>query len=269
MSATAAQAPVRWSGWRPVGRSAVVMLRRVAPWVLVVLVVTSLLFNGLAAAAAWRGVPPGETLIVQGDQGTAAITSGFVDLVALLGWMRTVRTSVPVLVAGGVTRCAVTGGLLVAVLALAVMATALLTLVAVTGAVLQGWVTTIAPGRFELATDASVYASALSLTVNAPEGYFNPERAFAWFVIAGLTGALLGAARYRRRARRVLGVLLGALATWAVYVTVVLHVPFGLAVFLTARSSPLAPLFAVGLCLILAAAVWLVLRRIPLRPPAR
>ncbi len=257
------------SGWRSVRAATSLLLWQAAPWVLVVLVATSLVFAGSAAWGTWRGAPPGSFLIVQGDQGTAAIVSGLVGLAALLSWVRTVRTVVPVLVAGGVTRRAATGALLIAVGILAAATTAMLTLVAAAGAALQHGVAAVAPGRYDVVADASTYASSVTFTVDAPEVYFNPAQVLPWFVVAALGGVLLGAARYRWRGLGVLGVLVAAGVVWSAYLGVAATLPPDAARLFAVTGSPRGPFVYLGICVGLAAAVWLVLRRVPLRPPAR
>ncbi len=257
------------SGWRSVRAAASLMLWQAAPWVLVVLVLTSLLFNGSAAWGAWRGAPSGSVLIIQGDQGTATIVSVFVGLAALFSWMRTVRAVVPVLVAGGVTRRAATGGLLISVAALAAATTALLTLVAVAGAALQRGVAAVAPGRSDVVTDDSAYASAVTFTADAPEVYLNPVQVFPGFVVAALGGALLSAAWYRWRGLGVIGVLVAAGVVWSAYLGVAATVPADASRLFVVTGSPRGPFIYLGACLVLALAAWLVLRRVPLRSPAR
>lgn len=267
MSAGVMQAPDRRSGWRSVRRAAATMLWQAAPWVLVVLVVLSLFGNALAARGAWSGAPPDDFFLIESDQGIASIASVPVGLVTLSIWMRTVRIAVPVLVAGGVTRRAATGGLLIAAVALALVATAMLTLVAVAGAALQRGIATIAPGRFEIASDGSAYASSLTLTADAPSVYLNPAETLTWFVLAALAGALLSATWYRWRARGVLGVLLVLGVVWSAYAAAVTR--SSVATSNAVNSAAGTPFVYLGICLVLATAVWLVLRRVPLRPLAR
>lgn len=264
MSAT--MAPVRRSGWRSMLRAAVLLLWQAGPWVLVVLVVMVVLGTGNAAWGIWSAGRSGGTLIVQGDQGVADGVSVLVGLAALLSWMRTVRTALPVLVAGGITRRAATGGLLVAAVALAVATTAMLALAAVAGAAL---LRALAAGVASVVTPSGgeAHTSTLTLTTDAPEVYFNPAETLPWFVLAALVGALLSAAWYRWHAFGVVGVLVALGVPWSAYAAVITG--SSVATSNAVSSAAGAPFVDVASCLVLAAAVWLVLRRVLLRPPAR
>lgn len=266
MSATVVLTPMRGSGWRSVRRAAVLMLRQAAPWVLVVLVVLSLLGLGFTSWSTWSHASNDDRFIVEGDSGIAVGVSVYVGLAALFSWMRTVRTTVPVLVAGGVTRRAVTGGLLIATVALAVATTAMLAVLAVAGAALQRALAASA-ASVVTSSGSDAYTSALTLTTDAPANAFSVGETLVAFVVVALGGALFSAAWYRWRTRGVIGVLVALGAVWSIYAAVTSWAAVATSNALNSAAG--APLVQLGLCLVLAAAVSLVLRRVPLRPPAQ
>ena len=256
------------SGWTSVRRATSLALWQAAPWVLVVLIVLSLLGSGNAVWSAWRSGGLDATVIVQGDGGLAAGVSLVVGLTTVLSWVQATRTAVPVLVAGGLTRRAATGGLLIGAVALAVVTDALLSAVALAGAALQRAVVARSAATVVPSSGSDAYSSALTLRYDAPEVFYNPVEVLPWFVMAALGGVLVGAAWYRWRALGALGVAVALLAAGVVY-----HLFMG-AVVMSTSSAVVdvlgsLPQVEVVPCLVLTASVWLVLRRVPLRPPAR
>ena len=269
---SAVVAPVRGPqhrvGWTSVRRATALVLWQAAPWVLVVLVVLSVLGAGNMVWSTWRSSQVGGAVVVQGDGGVAAGISIFVLLATLVSWTRTVRTAVPVLVAGGVTRRAATGGLLIGAAILAVVTDALLVVVALAGAALQRAVVARSAATAVPPPDSDAYSSSLTIRYDAPEVLYNPVEILPWFVMAALGGVLVGAAWYRWRALGALGVAAALLAAGIAY-----HLVVGAAVMSTSSAVVDAagslPQVEVVPCLALALAAWLVLRRVPLRPPAR
>ena len=258
----------RRTGWGSVRRATSLALWQAAPWVLVVLVVLVVLGGALAAWSTWSTVQRGATVIVQGDGGVAAGVSLFVGVATLFSWTRTVPTALPVLLAGGITRRAATGGLLAGALALAVVTTGMLAVVALAGAALQRALVTHAAALVVPSSGSDAYTSSLTIRYDAPEALFDPAETFPWFVLAALAGALVGAAWYRWRARGTLGTavaLLVAGVVYAAFVDAVVSITSSRVVDAVGGSS----LVEVAPCLVLAAAVWLVLRRVPLRAPTR
>lgn len=256
----------RRSGRHPARRAAELVLRQTAPSVLVVLVAASLLLGGLVVRGTWSGTPLTGLGLYGGTTGAANLVWVLLGLAGLIGWARAVRTVVPVLVAGGVTRRAVTDGLLVATVALATAVTATLAVAGVAGTVLQRWLTALwqAP---PLTAAGPGYASSMKIVgaAGGPTAYFAPGYTLPWFILVALAGTLLGAVWYRWRAGVALGVAVAMPVVLVAYWVVTPIVSSGT---VDTLGGPL--LLTAGLpCLALAAAVWLVLRRVPLRPPAR
>ena len=145
---------------------------------------------------------------------------------------------------------------------------ALLVVVALAGAALQRALVARSAATVVPSSGSDAYSSSLTLRYDAPEVLYDPVEILPWFVVAALGGVLVGAAWYRWRAPGVLGVAVAVLAAGVTY-----H----LAVAVTVMSTSSAVVEAAGSlpqvevvpCLALALAAWLVLRRVPLRPPAR
>ncbi len=261
-------APLRWSGRGPVRRAASLLLWQAAPWVLVVLVVLSVLGNVSVLWASLSGGQGDGPVSIDGDGGVAAGVSVFVGVALFFTWTRAVPTVVPVLVAGGMTRRAAVRGLLLAAAALAAVATGLLVAVAVAGAAVQRGVTgAVAPAvAVDGARDAS--PSTLTMDVGSAGADLDPLVVILWFFALGLAGALFGALWYRWRGRGVLGLLAALVVGWLVGRRLVAALSPGVAGPGSGYGSAEGLTVVAGVGLLLAAALWWVLRRVPLRPPA-
>lgn len=256
----------RRSGRHPAWRAAVLVLRQAVPSLLVVLLAAGLLLGGLVVRGTWAGTGLTGLGLYGGAVGVANLVWLLLGLAALIGWARAVRTVVPVLVAGGITRRAVTDGLLVATVAIAAAVTVALAVVGVVGTALQRWLTALWQAPPPTA-DGSLYVSSMKIVgaAGGPTVYFAPGYTFLWFILLALAGTLLGAVWYRWRAGAALGLAVAMPVLLVGYWVVTPIVTSGA---VDTFGGPL--LLTAGLpCLVLVTAVWLVLRRVTLRPPAR